>query len=71
MDLKEKIIHILTPVFGEEVKKIIEDNYTSKKPEELVQLAYHMLSGYMGEQNAKKLLQKVLKDNPKIQLIKN
>jgi hypothetical protein len=68
MDIKTEILSILSPIFGENVKKIIEENYDSKKPFELVELAYHMLSGYMGEKNADKLLENLLNKFPKIKV---
>lgn len=54
--LKDKLIHLLSSIFGDEVKKIVDENYTSNK--ELIELSFHMLSGYMGKENAKKLLLK-------------
>jgi hypothetical protein len=59
-DIKEELINILTPIFGESVKKIIVDNYDSKHPNELLDMANHLLSGYMGESNAKNMLKKVM-----------
>ena len=68
MELKDKILVVLTPIFGDSVKKIIEENYSSNNPEELISMAYHMLSGYLGENNAKKLLGKIIKENPAIKI---
>jgi hypothetical protein len=46
-DIKEELIKVMLPIFGEEVKKLIEEHYDSKNPEELIALADHMLTGYM------------------------
>jgi len=43
-------------IFGDDIKKTIEEYYDSDKLEELIELSEHMLSGYMGEENASKLL---------------
>ncbi len=62
-DLKEEIIKIMTPIFGEEVKKLISENYDSKNPNELLELAHHMLVGYMGEKNADRILENITKQS--------
>ncbi|MEM3373982.1 MAG: hypothetical protein QXE31_02055 [Candidatus Woesearchaeota archaeon] len=56
--LKDKIVKILQSIFGDSVKKIVDENYNDEK--ELIELAYHMLVGYMGKENAINLL---LKEN--------
>jgi hypothetical protein len=58
-DIKEELIAIMAPIFGEEVKKLIESNYDVNKPEELFELAEHMLTGYMGAENANRILKKL------------
>jgi len=58
-DIKEELIKIMAPIFGEEVKKLIESNYDSNKPGELLELAEHMLTGYMGAENADRILKKL------------
>jgi hypothetical protein len=65
MDIKEEITKILTSIFGEGVKKILIEHYDSNKPEELIDLAYHMLAGYMGEKNANRILKDILKKSHK------
>jgi hypothetical protein len=64
MDIKEEIVNILAPIFGKSVIKLVEDNYDSNNPKELVEMADHMLSGYMGEDNAKNMLKKILEKIP-------
>lgn len=66
MDIKQEITKILTEIFGESVKESIDKNYDSNNPEELVKLAYHMLVGYVGESNAERLLENVLKKFPNL-----
>jgi hypothetical protein len=66
MALKSEVISVLLPIFGESVKKMIDDNYEEKNPDELIDVAHHMISGYMGEENADKMLQKIMKKYPKV-----
>jgi hypothetical protein len=68
MDLKTDIIKILKPIFGDSVIKIIEDNYDSNSPEDLITLAHHMLKGYMGEKNADNMLGNLIKRFPKLKI---
>ncbi|NTV23676.1 MAG: hypothetical protein HGA85_04850 [Nanoarchaeota archaeon] len=67
-DIKTELLKILTPIFGKDVQKLIQDNYDSSKPDELIALAHHMLSGYMGEDNANKKLTAFLSRFPKLKL---
>jgi hypothetical protein len=64
-DTKDQLIAVLTPIFGDSVKKIITEYYDEQKPEEVVKLAHHMLSGYMGEANADKLMQNIMNKKDK------
>jgi hypothetical protein len=68
MDLKSEIISVLLPIFGESVRNIIEENYDSKNPSELIEIAHHMITGYMGEDNANRILEKITKKYPKIKI---
>ncbi|MCM2325093.1 MAG: hypothetical protein NDI94_01400 [Candidatus Woesearchaeota archaeon] len=68
MDLKSEIISVLSPIFGESVRNMIEDNYDSKNPSELIEMAHHMITGYMGEENANRLLDKIIKKYPKLEI---
>ena len=65
-DIKKEIISILVPIFGERIKKDIMEYYDNNNPSELFSLAHYMLSGYMGESNADKLLQNFTKKFPKM-----
>ncbi len=62
--IKSEIIRILTPIFGDDVKKIIIDYYDN--PSEMVKLADNMLSNYMGDKNAKKILKDLFKKFPEL-----
>jgi len=65
-DIKKDIINILFPIFGEKIKKIIEKEYDNERPEEIIRLVYHMLTEYMGEKNANKILDKIYQKYPKL-----
>jgi hypothetical protein len=67
-NIKEELIKILSPIFGEAVKRFLEEHYDSTHPEELIEVAHHMLSGYMGESNANKILKSVLDKYPKLKI---
>lgn len=67
-DLKDELIKIMAPIFGEEVKQLIAANYDSNKPEELLDLAHHMLTGYMGEKNADRILESLIRSYPGVKL---
>ncbi len=64
--IKEEVLKVLTPIFGDNVRKIINEYYDSNKPEEIIELAHHMLSGYMGKKNADRILKKIIQNYPKI-----
>ena len=59
MDIKTEILSLLTPIFGNGVKKLIDDNYENNEAE-LIELARHMLTGYMGKDYAEKQLKKII-----------
>ena len=63
-DVKSEIIRILTPIFGDDVKNIIMSYYDN--PSEMVKLTDDMLSNYMGEKNAKKILNDLFKKFPRL-----
>ena len=64
--LKKEITNLLTPCFGEGIKRHLEEQYEAKEIEILLGVAYRMLSGYMGEKNAKIVLEKLLKKYPEV-----
>ncbi len=57
MSVKSDVVSVLTPIFGDSVKTMIEQQYDD--PKEILDVAKHMLTGYMGEQNAVKILNKI------------
>jgi len=59
--LKQDVLKILEPIFGDSVKKMIVSNYSENNPKELILLSTVMLNNYMGEENAKKLIDKLVK----------
>ena len=59
-DLKEELIQILTPIFGQGTKNILENYYTEGEDADLIALARHMLSGYMGKEAAEHVLDKII-----------
>lgn len=67
-DLKSEIINLLTPLFGEGVKDLIVEYYDNKNPQELVEIARHMLVAYLGEDAADSILQQILEEFPDIKI---
>ncbi len=67
-DIKEELINLLTPIFGEAVKRILTEHYESSNPQEIVEVAHHLLVGYMGEKNADRLIGNVLKKYPNLKI---
>ncbi len=63
-NIKEDVIEVLQPIFGERVKKTIEQFYDEKDPgdsKELIIMAHTMLEGYMGEKQADIILSNIKK----------
>jgi len=60
MGLKEEMILVLEPVFGESIKQMIEKFYDNSEQKEIIEMAQSMLSGYMGAEMGNKLLKKVV-----------
>lgn len=60
MGLKENIIGILAPIFGNGVKGMIESYYDENNPQELYDLVHHMLSGVIGQKSTEALLKERL-----------
>jgi hypothetical protein len=60
MRLKEEIIKILTPIFGEGIRGTIEELYSEENPQELYNLVRHLLEGVIGPKNTDILLHKRL-----------
>ena len=67
-DLKEEIINLMKPLFGDGVANTISNYYEDSKPQEIIDLAHKMLCDFMGENNADVLLEKVLKKFPKLKV---
>ena len=63
MNIREEVINVLIPIFGESIRAKIENYYDSKNPDELVNLAYHIIEEYAGEERAKKLLKNLLEQS--------
>jgi hypothetical protein len=68
--VKDEIVSILTPIFGDGVKKLIDDYYDEKNSSELLTLARRMLTDYMGQKNADRQLSSVLRQHPGIKAVK-
>lgn len=61
-NIKEDIITVLQPIFGERIKKTIDEFYDendSNDSKELIRMAHEMLDGYMGEKQADIILSKI------------
>lgn len=60
MGFKEDIAKILADKFGEPTRKMILDKYSDDSPQELYDVAEHMLSAFMGKDNANKVIEGLL-----------
>lgn len=47
---------VLADKFGESTRRMILDKYTDDDPQELYEVAEHMLSAFMGKENADKVI---------------
>ncbi|MBS3130899.1 hypothetical protein J4212_00545 [Candidatus Woesearchaeota archaeon] len=56
MSAKSEIIEILAPIFGKSIQDTIEAFYDEGHPQELYNMAHHMLSEIMGPKNAETIL---------------
>ena len=65
-DIQSAILNILNPIFGDSVKSMIVHYYDSSQPQELLDLAHHLLAGYMDEKVAEAKLRKVMEKFPAI-----
>ena len=59
MGIKEDVIVILLPIFGESVKDMIDKFYWDEEPKELIKLAKAMIGGYYSPEIGEKLLKKI------------
>lgn len=66
MSFKSEVIGVLTPIFGEQVKQIIEENYSADEERKLYDLAHLMLSGYMGRASTEKILCRLERKYPEL-----
>lgn len=58
---KKEIAEILGHKFGEATRKMILDQYSDDNPQELYELANHMLSAFMGKKNTDAVLDNLVK----------
>lgn len=63
-DVKNKILDILTDIYGEEVKNAMNVYYGSLPPNDMVKAAFKLLRGYYGEETARRLLKELLDKYP-------
>ena len=68
-DLKSEVIQILRPIFGDEVQKLLNEYYDSNNKEELINVARHMITGYMDEKIADRILMKLIKKFPELHIV--
>jgi hypothetical protein len=60
MGFKEEVANVLADKFGEPTRRMILDKYTDSDPQELYDVAEHMLSAFMGKDNADKVIDGLL-----------
>ena len=58
-ELKSELIGVLAPIFGQGIKNILENYYDKKEAGEMMNLADHMLTGYLGAKSAHLLIKKI------------
>lgn len=56
MGIKADVVKILEPRFGVHIRETIESYYSDDHPEELIELAEHMLTSLIGKKNANGIL---------------
>jgi hypothetical protein len=56
MGFKDEVAKVLADKFGESTGKMILDKYSDDDPQELYDVAEHMLSAFMGKANADKVI---------------
>jgi hypothetical protein len=56
MGFKDDVSKVLADKFGEATRKMILDKYSEDDPQELYDVAEHMLSAFMGKANADKVV---------------
>ena len=64
--IKTEVIRVLKPIFGQEVEVLLEKYYDSNNPKEILDLAFHMLTGYMDEKIAENIISGIKKKFPNI-----
>ncbi|MBN1896098.1 MAG: hypothetical protein JW789_00030 [Candidatus Aenigmarchaeota archaeon] len=70
MTLKDDIADLLGSKFGKETAKLVEKNYSDKNPQEIYDVAEHMLSAFMGKKAADATLEKLLSKYGKLNIKK-
>lgn len=63
-----EISRLMGTIFGESTVKILKENYEDEEPQKVINLAHKMLSDFMGEKNADKLVEDIIKKFPKLKL---
>ena len=58
--IKRELTRVLTGLFGPNLKVMIDRYYDLNQADELMDLADQMLSGYMGKENAQKILKRIV-----------
>ena len=59
-DIRIEISNLLKSKFGDEIEKILKSYYEDSAPDEVIELARHMLSSLVGEEVANELINKIL-----------
>ena len=68
LNIKSEVIKVLTPIFGEEIKKMLTEYYDSGNPNEILEVAYHMLTGYMDKKIADRVIARLLEKFPDVKM---
>ncbi len=67
-DIKQELIWVLKPLFGEDIIKMIGEYYDSNNPQEIINVTHKLLSDFMGEENTDNILQNIIKKFPKLKV---
>ena len=60
MSFKSDVADLLAEKFGRSTRALIMKNYTDDDPQEIYEVAEHMLEGFMGRKAAEKALEKLI-----------
>jgi hypothetical protein len=64
--IRDVVISVLYPIFGDSIKREIESKYEPNESKELLRLLDTMLTSYMGEKNKTEVFKEIYKKFPNL-----